>query len=83
LQLPAYLVAAPAYWFMVTVERPLVVKWRGGVFGLPTDSDLLIGLGLWELAAMLTGLAVYGVASLLYAIIPVEGGEGKQGDGSH
>ncbi len=82
LRVPAQLVMAPAYCFMLAVVRPLVTKWRGA-WGLPTDSDLLIGLGLWELGAVLTGLAVYGVASLLYAIIPGEGGKGKKpSDGS-
>lgn len=74
LRLVTEFVAGPAVLFLVAIVKPVL-----GIRGLPSDSDLLIGLGLWELAAVVVGMAVYGGALLVYAIV---GEPGREGEGN-
>jgi len=41
-----------------------------------------VGLGAWEALAFVMGLVCYGAVLLVYAIVPADSAEGKQGNGS-
>lgn len=71
-------VAGPAVLFLVAIVKPVLGNWAGP-WGLPDAPDLLVGLGLWELAAVLMGLGAYGGALLVHAIV---GEPGREGEGN-
>lgn len=68
--------ATPANLFGEWIAEPLLEAWD---VGHNMALTFTVGLGLWELAALLVGLAVYGGALLVHAIV---GEPGREGEGN-
>jgi len=66
----------PAGLFQSNVVYPIGVALQMGR-GAAAWAALFVGL--WELSALAIGLAVYGGAKLIYAIVPEPGREGSHG----
>ena len=82
LNLPIWRVlGVPAWVFSELVGKPVMEALGPEVLEDPV-TVWAIGLTLWQLAAVVLGLLCYGAVLLVYAIVPGEGGEGKQNDGS-
>lgn len=73
----------PGALFAGWLLDPLMEVFNVDVGSLSLAAGMAIFVGVWEVCAVAGGLLLYGGVALLYAIIPGEGGEGKQGDGSH
>ena len=71
--------ATPALTLFERVAEPAFAA-----IGIEDQSGaLLLALALCEIVALLVGLAVYGAAALVSAVVPGEnGGEGERTDGS-
>ena len=67
-------IAVPFQFFLDNIVQPTFREW-----GWFDPTDLLLALGLWELAALLVGLVAYGGALLVHAIV---GEPGREGEGN-
>ncbi len=69
-------VRLPVGLFQSNVVHPIGAALQTGYGAAAWDA---LFVGLWELSALAIGLAVYGGAWLIYAIIPEPGREGSHG----